>query len=260
MDALHSDLSNGANYTKSTRMRSKPRAVSPSMGPVLEGLGCGSFGDRVVTSAEVTVSKIFPAGAGWQLASYVAEGSGFSPTSLAFFATVGLGDCTGVFLGHTVYQVLKKVTGAKISLGTELQVASLLGGAAFFSGSAWQPALNAFNTLGFSFTQSLVGVSLATTFAFFAGLRIMRRVLSNFMPAVEAVTYDSEDFRIRTHAPLLQPADKCEFESQFSQTRSRTSRSRPPLAPAAAHSSAPTSRSAPATGLRPSSASSLTSP
>ena len=66
------------------------------MGPVLEGLGCGSFGDRVVTSAEVTVSKIFPAGAGWQLASYVAEGSGFSPTSLAFFATVGLGDCAGL--------------------------------------------------------------------------------------------------------------------------------------------------------------------
>jgi len=112
---------------------------------------------------------------------------------LPFFATVGLGDCTGVFLGHTVYQVLKKVTGAKISLGTELQVASLLGGAAFFSGSAWQPALNAFNTLGFSFTQSLVGVSLATTFAFFAGLRIMRRVLSNFMPAVEAVTYDNQE-------------------------------------------------------------------
>ena len=28
-----------------------------------------------------------------------------------------------------------------------------------------------------------------------------------------------EYLRIRTHAPLLQPAHKCEFESQFSQTR-----------------------------------------
>jgi len=179
-----------------------PGAIRPAMpqirpcmtGPgLLEGLGCGSFGARLASSAEVTVSKIFPAGAGWQLASIVADNIGYSPTSLAFFATVGIGDCSGVFLGHVLYQTLKKSTGAKINLGTELQVASLLGGAAFFSGSAWQPALNAFNTLSFTFTQSLVGVTLATTFAFFAGLRIMRRLLSGFMPAVEGVTYDNQE-------------------------------------------------------------------
>ena len=169
-------------------------AVSPScVVPLLEGLKCGSAKERLVTSAEVTVSKIFPAGAGWQLASIVADSSGFAPTSLAFFASVGLGDCSGVFLGHLAYQALKKVTGSEIALKTEFQVASLLGTAAFFSGSAWQPALNAFNTLGFTFTQSLIGVSIATTFAFFAGLRIMRRVLSNFMPAVERVTYDNQE-------------------------------------------------------------------
>ena len=160
---------------------------------ILEGLGCGSFGNRMATSVEVTASKIFPAGAGWQLASIVAENCGYAPTSLAFFATVGLGDCSGVFFGHVLYQTLKKVLGNKIDLGTEMQVASLLGGAAFFSGSAWQPALNAFNTLGYTFTQSLVGVTLATTSAFFAGLRIMRRLLSSFMPAVEGVTYDNQE-------------------------------------------------------------------
>jgi hypothetical protein len=161
--------------------------------PLLDGLNCGSMNDRLATSVEVTASKIFPAGAGWQLASIVADSAGFAPTSLAFFAAVGLGDCTGVFLGHLIYQTLKKVTGAKLNLKDEFQTASLLGTAAFFSGGIWQPALNAFNTLGYTFTQSLVGVSLATTFAFFAGLRIMRRVLSQFMPAVENVTYDNQE-------------------------------------------------------------------
>ena len=161
--------------------------------PLLDGLNCGSMNERLATSVEVTASKIFPAGAGWQLASIVADSAGFAPTSLAFFAAVGLGDCTGVFLGHLAYQTLKKVTGAKLNLKDEFQTASLLGTAAFFSGGIWQPALNAFNTLGYTFTQSLVGVSLATTFAFFAGLRIMRRVLSQFMPAVENVTYDNQE-------------------------------------------------------------------
>lgn len=169
--------------------------VAPCMGiPLLDGLSSGSFGSRIASSAEVTVSKIFPAGAGWQLASLVAENSGFSPTSFAFFATVGLGDCSGVFLGHFCYQAAKKVIlNAKIDLGTEFQVASLLGGAAFFSGAAWQPALNAFNALGFTFAQSLLGVGIATTFAFFAGLRIMRRLLCGIMPAVEGVTYDNQE-------------------------------------------------------------------
>lgn len=166
--------------------------IAPTRSPVGISMA-GYFGDRLVTTAEVTASKIFPAGAGWQLASIVAENSGFSPTSLAFFATVGLGDCSGVFLGHFLYQTIKKMLGTKIDLKAEGQTASLLGGAAFFSGSAWQPALNAFNQLGFTFTQSLVGVALATTFAFFAGLRIMRRLLCGFMPAVEGVTYDNQE-------------------------------------------------------------------
>lgn len=139
------------------------------------------------------MSKIFPAGAGWQLASIVADGCGHSATSLAFFASVGLGDCTGVALGHLAYQTLKKVLGSNINLKDEFQTASLLGGAAFFSGSAWQPALNAFNTLGMTFTQSLVGMCFATTFAFFVGLRVMRRLLSPFMPAVEGITYDNQE-------------------------------------------------------------------
>merc|ERR1719238_1044917 len=44
-----------------------------------------------------------------------------------------------------------------------------------------------------TFTQSLVGMCFATTFAFFAGLRIMRRLLSSKMPAVEGITYDNQE-------------------------------------------------------------------
>ena len=82
--------------------------------PLLDGLNCGSMNERLATSVEVTASKIFPAGAGWQLASIVADSAGFAPTSLAFFAAVGLGDCTGVFLGHLAYQTLKKSADTEI--------------------------------------------------------------------------------------------------------------------------------------------------
>ena len=59
--------------------------------PLLDGLNCGSMNERLATSVEVTASKIFPAGAGWQLASIVADSAGFAPPSLAFFAAnVGL--------------------------------------------------------------------------------------------------------------------------------------------------------------------------
>ena len=125
---------------------------------------------RLASSAEVAASKIFPAGAGWQLASVVAGNSGFASTALPFFVAVGLGDLAGVFLGHVGWRVLKsKFTGGALDLGAELQVGALLGGAAFFSGFTWQIALNACGKLGLSFTQSLGGVGLATTAAFFFG-------------------------------------------------------------------------------------------
>ena len=46
--------------------------------PLLDGLNCGSMNERLATSVEVTASKIFPAGAGWQLASIVADSAGMN--------------------------------------------------------------------------------------------------------------------------------------------------------------------------------------
>ena len=48
---------------------------------------------------QVTVSKIFPAGAGWQAASIVADAAGHQADSLAFAAYTGVGDGIAVAAG-----------------------------------------------------------------------------------------------------------------------------------------------------------------
>ena len=63
----------------------------------------------MAVSTEVTISKIFPTGFGWQGASCVAAGMGFEATDMGFFALTALGDFTGVFLGHTGYYLAKSV-------------------------------------------------------------------------------------------------------------------------------------------------------
>lgn len=91
-------------------------------------------------TAEVGVSKIFPAGFGWQTGAYFAEKAGLEATDLSFFLSTGVGDGLGVCLGHTVYMAGKKaVTGnAEIDMGKEVQVGIMLGSAAVCSGGVWQ--------------------------------------------------------------------------------------------------------------------------
>ena len=98
------------------------------------------IGRRMTVTAEVAISKIFPAGFGWQTAAYFAENAGMEATDLSFFLSTGLGDGIGVCAGHTLYMAGKKaMTGnADISLGKELQVGIMLGSAAVCSGGIWQ--------------------------------------------------------------------------------------------------------------------------
>ena len=51
--------------------------------------------NRFLVTAEVTVSKIFPAGFGWQSASVVADGMGMQADSFNFAVTTGAGDAVG---------------------------------------------------------------------------------------------------------------------------------------------------------------------
>ena len=93
---------------------------------------------RHIPTLEVIVSKIFPAGFGWQAASVVAGQQGYEADHLGFFLMTGVGDFVGVFAGHLIYTTLKAFVGGKPDPVGSLWLAS----AAFCSGTAWQPTVN----------------------------------------------------------------------------------------------------------------------
>lgn len=150
--------------------------------------------DRFVVTAEVTVSKIFPAGLGWQSSSLVAENYlGYGSDSLNFALTTGLGDAIGVLGGHYLYYSAKKsLTGnADIDLTQELHTGILLGSAAFCSGTAWQPLVSALQGANLSFTQVFAGTWIGCGAAFYLGLRMGRTILSGAFAHVEQPTYEN---------------------------------------------------------------------
>ena len=150
--------------------------------------------DRFVTTAEVTVSKIFPARFGWQSSSIVAEGSfGFSPETMNFALTTGTGDALGVLFGHMTYYAGKKaVTGSKdINLTQELHTGILLGSATFCSGTAWQPLVNALQGANLTFSQVFLRTWIGCGAAFYGGLRAARTLLGGRLEYVEEPTYEN---------------------------------------------------------------------
>ena len=77
---------------------------------------------RFIVTAEVTVSKIMPAGFGWQSASLLASSMGYASDSTSFALTTGAGDAVGVLAGHCLYYGIKKaVYDEKINMTRELQ-------------------------------------------------------------------------------------------------------------------------------------------
>ena len=84
------------------------------------------------------------AGFGWQGASVLADMYGFAADTSAFALVTGAGDFTGVCLGHTGWMVAKRLIKKddSIDVTAELHTGVLLGTAAFFSGTTWQPLVN----------------------------------------------------------------------------------------------------------------------
>ena len=84
------------------------------------------------------------AGFGWQGASVLADMYGFAADTSAFALVTGAGDFTGVCLGHTGWMVAKRLINKddSIDVTAELHTGVLLGTAAFFSGTTWQPLVN----------------------------------------------------------------------------------------------------------------------
>jgi hypothetical protein len=149
--------------------------------------------DRFTVTAEVTVSKIFPAGFGWQTSSVIAcNNFGFATDSLNFALTTGLGDAIGVFCGHVLYYGSKKaISDGSIDMKREGQIGFLLGTAAFFSGTAWQPIVNLLQGANLPFVQVFAGTWLGCGTAFYVGLRCARTVLSGSMEHIHEPTFEN---------------------------------------------------------------------
>lgn len=151
------------------------------------------LGRRMTVTAEVAISKIFPAGFGWQTAATYASSTavGLQPNETAFYLATGLGDGIGVMMGHVLYMTLKKaVTGnSEIDVGKELQTGIMLGSAAVCSGTAWQPTVNALQAAGWGFESSVAATGGVAVFAFFTGLRLGRLVYAPIFRGVEEASY-----------------------------------------------------------------------
>lgn len=149
---------------------------------------------RFQITGEVIVSKIFPAGFGWQSSSIVAaDYLGYATDTAAFAFTTGLGDAAGVMAGHCGYYAMKKaVTGnEKILMKREFETGILLSSAAFCSGSLWQPLVDVLQGANLSFGGVFCGTWIGCGTAFYAGLRIGRTILPSFCQYVEEPTYDN---------------------------------------------------------------------
>jgi hypothetical protein len=149
---------------------------------------------RLLVTAEVTVSKIFPAGFGWQSSSIVAEEVlGYTPETMSFALTTGLGDALGVLLGHAAFYGAKKaITGSEaINMKREVHTGILLGSAAFCSGTVWQPVVNALQGANLSFSGVFTGTWVACGTAFYLGLRGSRTILSGYFEHIHEPTYEN---------------------------------------------------------------------
>ena len=94
----------------------------------------GLIGRRFFTTAEVAISKIFPAGFGWQGGALAAGMLGYGATDVPMFLMAGLGDAIGVGLGHYAYMCAKDALGYKQDLTAQAHTSVLLSTACVFSG------------------------------------------------------------------------------------------------------------------------------
>jgi len=159
-----------------------------------EETAVSGMADRFKITAEVTVSKIFPAGFGWQSSSIFAEEYlGYTADSMAFALTTGLGDAIGVMAGHCAYFAAKKsITGDdSINMTREGQTGLLLASAAFCSGTAWQPLVDALQGANLSFMQVFAGTWVGCGTAFYLGLRGARTILSGPCSYINEPTYEN---------------------------------------------------------------------
>lgn len=138
---------------------------------------------RFVSMIEVVISKLFPAGFGWQFAGSISK---LDSGTLSFAITTGVAEAMAVFTGHVIYSLYKS-KGKDIQ--EILQTGLLLSTGTICSGTSWQPIVNFFQTLGLSFLGVFIGTWIACTHAFYFGLRVARNLYSKRLSHVEGPTY-----------------------------------------------------------------------
>jgi hypothetical protein len=105
--------------------------------------------------------------------------NGFQTSDMGFALITGLGDFTGVTIGHALYYTLKKLVYKRsIDLKTEYNIGFFLGSAAFCSGFIWQPSVNLLQALSLPFVGVAFGTWATCGIAFLAGLRVFRILYS----------------------------------------------------------------------------------
>ena len=184
----------GRREIHSTATRQADATAEPVAEPVVTApFKTSALVARFITTVEVTVSKIFPAGFGWQTGSLIAtNGLGYGADSLNFALTTGAGDALGVLGGHMVYYTAKKaLVDSEINLTREFHTGVLLGSAAFCSGTAWQPIVDALQGANLSFMSVFAGTWAGCGLAFYAGLRAGRTILSGPLSYVKEPTYEN---------------------------------------------------------------------
>ena len=105
--------------------------------------GGGDLGSRFSSTVDVIVSKLFPAGFCWQLASMMTKSDA---SSAKFAITTGAGEAAGVLGGHVLYSLIKGGYDKSV-----LESALLLATGTLCSGTSWQPVVNALQSMDLPF-------------------------------------------------------------------------------------------------------------
>ena len=160
-----------------TTSQQKSSGETTILEPVEKKTVASGLAKRFAITGEVTVSKIFPAGFGWQSSSIVAENYlGYAPDTAAFALTTGAGDGIGVLLGHCMFYGAKKaITGnEKIIMKREVENGVLLASAAFCSGSLWQPLVDILQGANLPFSGVFCGTWIGKFWRFSLLLLLLR--------------------------------------------------------------------------------------
>ena len=125
------------------------------------------------------MSKFFPGGFMWQLGSVLTVYAGFGDNSFLQFLLTGLGDASGVLIGHCLWYAFRRYVLRSPNDGWQVfQVGLVLASASFVSGFVWQPSLNIPKNnwqVGFWGCSAITGAVCGL--GFFCALRVSRTLL-----------------------------------------------------------------------------------